>query len=55
MANLEIIIKPTKRWYLGVLAVVLWVQNLTAVARVAAEAWVPSLAQGSGLKDPALA
>lgn len=28
-----------------------WVKNLTAVALVAVEAWVPSPAQSSGLKD----
>ena len=30
----------------------LWVKNLMATAWVAAEVWVRSLAQGSGLKDP---
>ena len=31
-----------------------WVKNPTAAAQVAVEVWVQSLAQGSGLKDPAL-
>ena len=40
----------------GVHTVSLWVKNLTAVvqAQVTAEAWVGSLAQCRGLKDPAL-
>ena len=39
---------------LGVPAVEQWVKNLTAAAQVAAEVWVLSSAQHSGLKDPAL-
>ena len=31
-----------------------WVKDPTAVAQVAAEAWVQSLVQSSGLKDPTL-
>ena len=31
-----------------------WVKDLTAVARVAVEAWIRSPTQHSGLKDPAL-
>ena len=31
-----------------------WVKNLTAMAQVAEEARIPSLAQRSGLKDPVL-
>ena len=31
-----------------------WVKNPTAAAQLAAEAWVPSLAQCRALKDPAL-
>ena len=31
-----------------------WVKNATAVAQAAAEVWVQSLAEHSGLKDPAL-
>lgn len=31
-----------------------WVKNLTAVAQVTVEAWIPSLAWHNGLKDPAL-
>ena len=40
----------------GIHTVSLWVKNLTAVvqAQVTAEAWVGSLAQCRGLKDPAL-
>ena len=37
---------------MGVPAVVQWVENLTAVSQVTAEAHVHSLAQTSGLKDP---
>lgn len=32
----------------GVLAVAYWGKNLTAAARIAAEAWVQSPAQGTG-------
>ena len=38
----------------GVPTVVQWIKNLTAVAQVAVEAWVQSLAWHSGLKEPAL-
>ena len=38
----------------GVLGVVQWVKNPTAVAWVVAEVWVPFLAWHSGLKDLAL-
>ena len=31
-----------------------WAKNLMRVAQVAAKVWVPSPAQHSGLKDPAL-
>ena len=40
--------------YLGVLAVVQWAKNLTAVARVTVEVQVQSLAQCSGFKDSVL-
>ena len=40
--------------YCGVPAVTRWVKNPTAVAWVAAELQICSLAQRSGLKDPAL-
>ena len=39
---------------LGVLTVAQWVKSPTAAAWVTVVAWVPSLAQRSGLKDPAL-
>ena len=39
---------------MGVPTVAQWAKNLTAAARVAAQLWVPSLDQCSGLKDPAL-
>ena len=38
----------------GVPTMAQWVKNLTAAAQVTAEVWVCSLAQSSGLKDPAL-
>ena len=38
----------------GIPTVVRWVKNLTAVVQVAAEAWVPTPAWYSGLKDPSL-
>ena len=40
---------------LGVPTMAQWVKNVTAVSQVAVEAWVPSLAQGTGLKDLATA
>ena len=39
---------------MGVPTVAQWVKNLTAVAWVTAEVWVPSLAWHSGLTDLAL-
>lgn len=39
---------------LGIPTVVQWVKNMTAVAQVAAEAWVRSPAPCSELKDPVL-
>ena len=41
--------------YLQVPAMAQWIKNLTAVARVPAEAWIQSPAWSSGLKDLALA
>ena len=38
----------------GGLGVGLWVKSPTAAAWVTAEAWVQSLAEHSGLKDPTL-
>ena len=43
-----------KKQLFGAPAMVQWVKNLTAVARVAVEVWVQSLTQCSGLKDLAL-
>ena len=43
-----------KKQLFGAPAMVQWVKNLTAVARVAVEVWVQSLTQCSGLKDPML-
>ena len=40
--------------HVGVPTVVQWVKNLMAVDWVTVEAWVQSLAQQSGLKDPSL-
>lgn len=39
---------------MGVLTVMQWVRSPTAAAPVAVAAQVPSPAQGSGVKDPAL-
>ena len=38
----------------GVHTVAQWVKNPTGGAQVVLEAWVPSLTQHSGLKDPVL-
>ena len=46
--------KDIKKCFVGVPTVVQWVKNPTAMARVAVEMQVWSLAGHSGLKDPAL-
>ena len=46
---------PFQKQLWGVPAVVQWVKNLTAVAQVAAEVRVPSLAQHSGLEGSSIA
>ena len=47
-------LKKKKNEHMGVSAVVQWVKNLTAVARVATEAWVQSLDRQRGLKGPVM-